>query len=188
MKTLLFILLCLFSTLSIYSQGFGDDPENDNYHSKQSKKIADTIKHDFKWEITDLTLKTKSQIYGDTKEFIAETWKSAKDIIQNDDKDNGKILIKCICKVDYGISYYFGYTVKFQMKDKKYRITLDNVYFDNSIPDSYLINLEGFTSIWKDHISKKKYDIIINDLNEQLNNIVILYQLKMNKPIVTDDF
>ncbi len=36
---------------------------------------------------------TKTHLYSATKMFIAEFWKSAKDVIQNDDKEAGIILI-----------------------------------------------------------------------------------------------
>ena len=45
-------------------------------------------------EKIDSVNKTKLQIYTDTKMFIAEYWKSAQNVIQNDDKDAGVILIK----------------------------------------------------------------------------------------------
>ena len=48
----------------------------------------------FQWERTDTISKTKSQLYADTKMFIAEEWKSAQNVIQNDDKETGSILIK----------------------------------------------------------------------------------------------
>jgi hypothetical protein len=48
----------------------------------------------FEWVKTDSIQKTKEQIYSATKMFIAETWKSSKEVIQNDDKDGGIILIK----------------------------------------------------------------------------------------------
>lgn len=48
----------------------------------------------FRWEKIDSVAKSKSQIYSDTKMFIAETWKSSKSVIQNDDKENGAVFIE----------------------------------------------------------------------------------------------
>jgi len=64
----------------------------------------------FRIERVDSVSKTKSQIYSDTKMFIAETWKSANDVIQNDDKENGMILIK-------GVTIQSKY---YQMNDHKW--------------------------------------------------------------------
>ena len=49
---------------------------------------------DFKWDKVDSVSKNKGQIYSDTKMFIAEFWKSAQNVIQNDDKEGGMILLK----------------------------------------------------------------------------------------------
>jgi len=45
--------------------------------------------NDFKWETIDSTFNSKDQLYSLTKTFIAEKWKSANDVIQNDDKEGG---------------------------------------------------------------------------------------------------
>lgn len=95
----------------------------------------------FKWEKVDSVNKTKDQIYSDTKMFIAETWKSAQNVIQNDDKDGGMILIKgaSIQTAYYGkgmmmqtYKYIYNYTIKFMMKDGKYKMILDDVVLDKA--------------------------------------------------------
>ena len=48
----------------------------------------------FKWEKSDTIPKTKSQLYSNTKMFIAENWKSAKTVIQNEDIEAGIIFLK----------------------------------------------------------------------------------------------
>ena len=73
----------------------------------------------FKWEKVDSVAKNKAQIYSDTKMFIAEYWKSAQTVIQNDDKEGGMILVKGT--TDYSFSpmwlvtskYNYSYSVKF---------------------------------------------------------------------------
>jgi hypothetical protein len=50
----------------------------------------------FKWEVTDSSKKSASEIYSETKMFIAKTWKSSNEVIQNDDKEAGIILVKAI--------------------------------------------------------------------------------------------
>ena len=86
----------------------------------------------FNWEKTDSVAKTQLQIYSDTKMFIAKTWKSAKDVIQNDDKEAGVILIKgaAIMKESFMMQeyvYVYNYNLTFKMKENKYKIILDNV-------------------------------------------------------------
>jgi hypothetical protein len=90
------------------------------------------------WSKVDSVKKSKDQIYSDTKMFIAEGWKSAKDVIQNDDKDKGVILIRTSInkKIILGgglteASLWYTYNVKFLMKDGKYKIIVDNFNYDH---------------------------------------------------------
>lgn len=73
MKKLISIAIVLMSILPLYSQ------EN------------------FKWDIvTEVPGLSKNELYSITKMFIAKTWKSANNVIQNDDKDAGQILVRVI--------------------------------------------------------------------------------------------
>lgn len=152
----------------------------------------------YKWELTDSISKTKNQIYSDTKLFIAETWNSSRDVIQMDDKENGLILLKGVSGItityNLGVittTYYFAYTVKFLMKDNKYRITLDNVNCNDvtttcttNVPP---LSLDGYRGL-KDNISKANYNKVMDDLKSNLSNIVSSYQGYINKPTVIDTF
>jgi hypothetical protein len=87
----------------------------------------------FKWDKIDSIAKNKNEIYSLTKMFIGETWKSAQDVIQNDDKEGGMILVKglSIQSLYYQMNdhkWTFSYTVKFLFKDNKYRIVIEDVY------------------------------------------------------------
>jgi len=91
----------------------------------------------FKWEKTDSITKTKDQLYSDTKMFIAETWKSSKDVIQNDDKDGGIVLIKGAStqKIMHVMAEYvfvYSYNVTCKMKNGKYKMNLDNVHCESA--------------------------------------------------------
>jgi hypothetical protein len=163
--------------------------------------FANTIhifaQENFKWELTDSTLKIKDKLYSDTKMFIAETWKSAKDVIQNDDKENGIILIRGLDHVSTTINmgmqqltYYFSYQVKFQMKDKKYRITLDNVFCDDaSTTGTYkakVIPINSYTNAMEMGLPKKQYWEVMDRLKLDLNEILNSYKNYISKP--NDDF
>lgn len=88
---------------------------------------------DFKWETIDSTTKSKDQLYSLTKTYIAEKWKSANDVIQNDDKEGGVIILKGLTQkltTKYLMNYHeftYQYTMKFYFKDKKYRVQLEDV-------------------------------------------------------------
>ena len=85
----------------------------------------------YSWNvIIDSLPLTKNEIYSKTKLFMTSTWKSSNHVIENDDKEAGKILLKGIVieEINWGREYTFEYRVMFRMKDGKANITLDNVY------------------------------------------------------------
>jgi hypothetical protein len=91
----------------------------------------------FKWNVKDSVEKTKSQIYSNTKEFIAKTWNSAQNVIQNDDKDGGNIVLKGAItkKVTHALNvftYLYNYTITFRTKDNKYMLVIDPVYCESA--------------------------------------------------------
>lgn len=45
----------------------------------------------FKWDKIDSIAKNKNELYSLTKMYIGETWKSAQNVIQNDDKEGGMV-------------------------------------------------------------------------------------------------
>lgn len=156
-------------------------------------------KETFTWEVTDSVHKTKPQIYSDTKLFIAEMWKSAQSVIQLDDKEGGQILIKGIQTqqtmiVIADVEYIFSYTIKFLMKEGKYKMIIDNVQstsvYYNKIYKWPVIGIcDGCDKPDKQGISKKKYNLIISNLKENLQNIVNSYELTMKKEsLITKDW
>jgi len=87
----------------------------------------------FIFEKTAEINKTQSQLYSDTKRFIADHWKSSKAVIENDDKDGGVIQLKGneIYKYNVGMGlsceYIYDYTVRFRQKNNKYRIEIYDI-------------------------------------------------------------
>jgi hypothetical protein len=87
----------------------------------------------FVWKKTGAVAKTKSQIYSDTKMYIAKTWASSNDVMKDDDREGGVILYRAvtIVKLPYKLGkyeYVYAYNLTFRIKDHSYEIILDNVY------------------------------------------------------------
>ena len=157
---------------------------------------------DFKWEKTDSVPKIKNEIYSDTKLFISEKWKSAKDVIQNDDKEGGVILIRCLNEQSVSSTYIFDYeySVKFLFKENKYKLIIENVHcvksYNNKGGSSYncIEPFEGENYIDKGVFSTtvlpKKYAInIMASLLHELQVIVDDYEKKIKTPSpVTEDW
>jgi hypothetical protein len=153
----------------------------------------------FQWEKTDSVTKTKDQIYSDTKMFIAETWKSSKDVIQNDDKEAGVILIKGINVQTFssGIAditkYTFKYNITFRMKDNKYKIIINEVSCIDGICEGYQRKLiqpfegiENAPSVMG--VSKKKSTEMMVSLKQDLQSIVDQYISYIKTPKTIDNF
>lgn len=151
----------------------------------------------FKIEKTDSINKNKNQIYTDTKMFIAETWKSAKEVIQNDDKDNGVILIKGSLVEKFVFmtgeyTYIYRYNVTFRMKDNKYKIILDNVYCDMAYfgPNKVTVNkIEPFEGdnapelrFGESGLPKKKAIIMMSEVRNTLQSVIDRYSNEISKP------
>jgi len=150
----------------------------------------------FKWEKTDSVAKTKGQIYSDTKLFIAEKWKSAKDVIQNDDKETGVILVKGVSskfifnQLGATYSYSFSYNVTFRMKDNKYKCIIDDVKcfstegssFDNKL---FIEPHELNNCPYKNKKFGEKCTKIMIDLETELQSISSDYEKYIKAPSST---
>lgn len=146
----------------------------------------------FKWEKTGEVSKTKDKIYADTKMFVAQYWKSAQDVIQNDDKETGVILIKGVTEThaEYSLNYYtyvYRYTVTFKMKDGKYLISLDGVHSESaraSECNSSVIEIEPFEG---EPTSKTVSFGSCNGI-PKTKAIRMMDELKQNLQAVIDDY
>jgi hypothetical protein len=157
----------------------------------------------FQWERIDSIAKTKNEIYSLTKMFIAETWKSAQNVIQNDDKDGGLILVKGASiqkKMFMGgeYNYVYNYSVTFRMRDNKYKITLDNVYCESA----YMSSGRQFTKIQPfdgdncpetgtfaaPGLPKKKAIEMMNQFRSELENLINLYPEFLKREIKKEDW
>lgn len=154
---------------------------------------------DYKIEKVDTISKTKAQLYSDTKMFIAENWKSAKNVIQNDDKENGMILIKGTTKqvVSYALSnleFWYTYNVKFLMKDNKYKIIVEELKY-NSGPSAmwdkkaqYLVPQNQFPGYSTSGLPEKNWNRLITSLKDEMQGIVDRYEKYIKAPSVSNDW
>lgn len=138
----------------------------------------------FKWEKIDSVAKNKTQIYSDTKLFISETWKSSQNVIQNDDRDGGIILIKGMTKQSCGntlsaLSFWYSYTVKFLMKDGKYKLIIENIRYESGPTEAWsqkeLNPQDIYPGLWKAGVYEKAWTQIMTSLKTNMQNIVDSY-------------
>lgn len=157
--------------------------------------LSINVKSQFNFESSDSLDKNKSQIYSATKMFIATTWKSTADVIQNDDKENGLILVRAasirkvyIMTAEY--VYIYKYDVIFRMKDNKYKMTIDNVYCESAFMSNspyHIVKIDPFegdkcpeTGTFKNPgITKKKAIPMMSDFKNELLAIIRGYEYEI---------
>lgn len=142
----------------------------------------------FKIEIIDSVQKTKNQIYSDTKVFIAETWKSSKNVIQNDDKDAGNIFIEgSVQKIGgSGIrtaTFWYSYSVKFYMKEQKFKVVIENLQFKTSDKPGWTAEVaDTWPGGMKCSISEKSWTELMISLKADMQRIIDDYSLFIKSP------
>ena len=138
----------------------------------------------YQWEKVDsVPGKTKDQIYSDTKMFIANTWKSAQNVIQNDDKSAGMILIKAnsIQHQYFQLNdhrYVYGYTVTFLQKDGKYKVKIADVENTDATCDVYtwpVIQPVDYVDKRTGGMPPEKCNEMMSNLRAELQGIIDSY-------------
>ncbi len=120
---------------------------------------------------------SKDQLYANAQEWIAKTFGDYKNVIQFEDKKNGKLILKGTSYVKHYVevniagmnisnSERIQFTLTIECRDNKYRYTLDNIFviFSTSSQD---FERSIFYRINNVESSKKK----IEHLNQVLENL-----------------
>jgi len=123
-----------------------------------AKKNKDTIQslNPFEFSYTDTSSETKSNLYIKANEWVANTFNSAKDVIQMNDKEAGKIIAKGVIECFEtaalsSITIDVKFTLAIDVKDKKYRIRLyDFLITYISIPGNPYSPFQPNTSLSED--------------------------------------
>lgn len=94
-------------------------------------------------EIVTVDNTSKDELYNRGKIWFARSFKSSMDVVQLDDKENGKIIGKGIIsfenpglKIGKNASGYFEFMITIDIKQNKFRYTIENIrhesYKDNN--------------------------------------------------------
>jgi hypothetical protein len=146
----------------------------------------------------DSVAKSKDELYTSSKMFIAQTWKSAKDVIQMDDKEGGVIIIKgkSIQERVFQLNnhvWVYSYTITIQIKDGKYRISASDVICDRAYCGAYEWPLVPITepSTYPGKrcgIGEERYNEINDAVKNEMKGIISSYSEFVNKKIELSDF
>lgn len=111
----------------------------------------------------------QSLLYSKSKMYIVDIFKSANNVIQNDDPAYGTIVCKGTVET---MGYYFSFTLKIKVKDGASKITISDIY-NSSAPYKYSkLNMNKYEGIWKNNVTKKQYSNIMSSVHRQLDGIV----------------
>lgn len=156
-------------------------------------------------ETKDVTA-SKSQLFSFTKMFVADKWQNANNALVNADEELGVIQVSSDTEkgikqgMGLGCVYDYSYTVRFRIKDNKYRVEIYDVrctkaeqvglgsnydvplleYFEGDEPKAKTQSMgKGAT--------KKQAKQIMDDLRAEFNEIIDAYS-KYIESNSNDDF
>jgi hypothetical protein len=173
MKSLLIILLS-FISITGFSQKLDSIPMKDG-------KV-------FYSEVVKVDSATSSELYSRAKNFLAHEYKSAKAVIQVDDKDGGQI----VGKGNYNISFTFmlvncsqlvHHTLSIFVKDGKYKYEISEFIVDvprSSFESAKIIPIEEFGA------TKKVRAKALDSNDSIVKDIVKDLKIAMGKPLTSD--
>ena len=138
---------------------------------------------------------SSNELYSRGREWFAKAYKSSTDVIQMDDKENGKIVGKALIQVYHKAlgsnfrSGYINYTISLYLKDGRYKYEITNFHHTgqyvgdgNTIPDygacEDMINTTRKTM----GISyQKTFNYYLTQLDENIKSLIIDLKATMSK-------
>ena len=148
----IFLVIILFFTLG---NVLGQDELPEIFPRDENGKIIFT-------EVVqvDSTL-NQSQLFGNAKLFFANTFKSAKDVIQLEDKENGRIVGKGLSNIYITVltpvKMKLHYSILIECKDGRYKYTIYDLYYED-YPDKYNSYRTSKTPIENTFETKRYYN------------------------------
>jgi len=194
-------LLIIFLLLNVTAQGQTSRLIKDLTRiSNNNRKIErEQASSQYEWDVIIDSLGTsKEGLYNMTKMFIAETWNSANNVIQNDNKEGGQIVVKGSTHKtvyeNYGqvkITNYYRYTIKFYQKDGKVRMIITDVNHKLTTPhrwSAYPVNLYSpFRTRMKSGYAAHNYNTVKTGISKNLQSLVTRYAKYIQQELVVDD-
>lgn len=96
----------------------------------------------FQFTLIDTVSCPKDKLYTRALTWVVKTYNSAKDVIQLNDKDDGKLILKAIMQIPVARGGYetVDYTMTIDVKDNKYRCTITGFTHTGGTYDEYALN------------------------------------------------
>jgi len=117
-------------------------------------------------------------LYLRAKKWFVMTYKSAKDVIQLDDKENGEITGKGDFKIEYyNLAPNISHTISIFVKDGRYKYVITQFSYSDTLGNKFAI--EDIPKVW---IGKKK---LCAKVDEEAQ--VIIMSIEKSMKMKTDD-
>lgn len=125
MKLIYLLFLVTLSTTLSFSQ--------DELY-KQPLKISEDGIVEFS-EVVQKEGASASELYNKAREWFADAYKSADDVLQMEDEDNKKLVGKAISTLDFGnamaqVEVRMYYTIKIYCKDGRYKYIITDIRYE----------------------------------------------------------
>jgi hypothetical protein len=160
----IFIVILLFSNFSILlsqDYSFSKDENGEDYIS----------------EVVECTT-SKEQLFSNAQEWIAKTFGDYKSVIQFENKDDGKLIIKGFGDVTHVRSYLSStlsekikFTMTIEFKDNRYRYTISDIVIVQTFKMPYV----GTTTSEENHhshlVNIEEYNVKVNNYEEELSRL-----------------
>jgi hypothetical protein len=129
-------------------------------------------------EVVPVEGASQSTLYANAKRWFVNLYKSAKDVIQLDDKDAGEIIGKGVFKIDYySRKPSIAHTISIRVKDGRYKYTISDLSYSDINGDKFTI--ENFPNGWFG--KKKLYNNISDEIEQIVESIKSAMQAKAGK-------
>jgi len=136
------------------------------------------------------------QLYNNAKLFVIKDFKNPKSVIQIDDKENGKIVIKAVMNSNYNEKGILGFkfdiwtdfVFQIDLKDNKYRYRISNLFVDFS-GDAVNENSSIETIIQKANkqIKAKYKPVVYRSVEQSVDNDILALVESLKKQMDNDD-
>jgi hypothetical protein len=136
-------------------------------------------------EVVTVEGKTADQLYSSAREWFAETFKSAQDVLQMDDPVAGKLIGKGMGsgrhKGMVSVPFSYEYQVKVFVKDGRYKYTIENIA---CVTDGVRTPYEDYEKAYEKFKNKKKkaefFSNILNTIDSDMTKLIASLETKMN--------
>jgi len=117
-------------------------------------------------EVVQVDSSSKIDLYKKAKKWFVTTYKSAKEVIQLDDPENGEIIGKGNFKVSYySREPFISHTISISVKDGRYKYSITDLTYSDNQNEKF--SIENFPKSW---FGKKKLYLKVD---EEINAIIL---------------